>query len=214
MRHSVTIALLASLVTSSGAAAQSSTFSTNDEGWRVGEFFSVGTSVGVTYVGSGGNQGGYITTTDRFGWNAFWAPSMFLGNKSALYGGTLSLDERVLSSDGNSYPMVVISDGSLRLQYVTAPPTTNWNTFLFPLTEAGWQLANGTGNPGPAATQAQFQQVLGNLAWLHIDADWQTGPDQVDLDNVIMTAAVPEPASLALLVPGLLGIAVFVRRRR
>jgi hypothetical protein len=103
------------------------------------------------------------------------------------------------------------------LQYQTLPPTTSWSTFLFPLTEAGWEVADGSGNTGPAATQSQFQQVLANLAWVHVNADWQTGPDRVDLDNFSMSAPVtptPEPDAALLVATGLIGIGAFTRRRR
>jgi hypothetical protein len=57
--------------------------------------------------------------------------------------------------------------------------------------------------------------VLSNLSFLHIDADWQTGFDQDDLDNVRFEspAAVPEPATGALMALGL-AAAGFRRRRR
>lgn len=216
-RHAAVLALLGALVSPAVASAQTSTFTTGDEGWLVGEFFSQSGGAAPTWMATGGNPGGFIRTADRYSWNAYWAPSAYLGNKSAYYGGSMSLDMQIQSSDGVQYPMVVISNGSLRLQYMTNPPGRSWTGYLFPLTEAGWQVSNGSGNAGPAATQSQFQQVLANLTYVHVDADWLTGPDQVDLDNFSMTAAVtatPEPAAALLLLPGFVAIGAIARRRR
>ena len=218
MRRQITLTLLLGVLgTASSASAQTSTFSANSQGWLVGDFFTTTGGTAPTWVASGGNPGGFIRTEDLYPWTAFWAPSVYLGNRSSLYGGTLSYDTRLLTTDPGAIPAVVISDGTLMLQYQTLPPTTSWSTFLFPLTEAGWEVADGSGNTGPAATQSQFQQVLANLAWVHVNADWQTGPDRVDLDNFSMSAAVtptPEPAAALLVATGLIGIGAFTRRRR
>ena len=218
MRRQITLTLLLGVLgTASSASAQTSTFSANSEGWLVGDFFTTTGGTAPTWVSNGGNPGGFIRTGDLYAWNAYWAPAAFLGNKSSFYGGSLSLDTQVLSSDGLEYPEVVLSDGTIQIQYMTLPPTTSWSTFVFPLTEAGWQIADASGNPGPAVTQSQFQQVLANLQFVHVDADWQVGTDQVDLDNFAMTAAAvtptPEPTTALLIAPGLIAIGVFARRR-
>ena len=185
-----------------------STFDNGDEGWRVGDFVPVGGQASPTFVPVGGNPGGFIRTTDLFSETAFRAPSQFLGNQSAAYGGNLHLEERVLDSDGLIFPLVELSDGSLRLRFRSTPPTTAWTAFDVPLVaSAGW-LAGGM-----PATEAQLQQVLSNLTSLHLYADWKTGQDQVDLDNVRLEAptstVVPLPSAalggLALL--GGLGLA-------
>lgn len=176
----------------------------------------------------GGNPGGFIRTNDLFGWNSYEAPASFLGNQSAAYGGTLSLDERVRSADPAAvYPMVVLSDGTVLLQFRTSAPAagSGWTSFSIPLlASAGWEVADGSGNAGPAATEAQLQGVLSNLLFLKLDADWHTETfsdpltDQVDLDNVILDSpldaqTVPEPSSLLLLGGGL-ALAHRLRRRR
>lgn len=175
-----------------------STFDAGSEGWEVGDFFDSTGSAAPVWLGAGGNPGGFIRTDDQFNWNAFQAPAAFLGDQSAAYGGNLHLEQRVLSSDGIMYPMVIISDGSLRLQFRTSPPTTGWTPYnISLLAAAGWEVDNdASGNPGPAATEAQLQQVLSSLVFLNVDADWLTGSDQIDLDNVrLESAGVPDAGS-------------------
>jgi len=77
---------------------------------------------------------------------------------------------------------------------------------------AGWEIMNTSGGSGAAATETQLQTVLSNLVFMNFQADWQTGSDQVDLDNVSLNTPVPVPASILLLAPGLAGLAVMRRR--
>jgi len=205
-------------VATAGVIVQS-TFDLSDEGWLVGDLFSASGAFIPTYLAIGGNPGGYISTGDFYDWNAYHAPAAFLGNQSAAYAGTLHLDQRILSSDGVDYPMVMLSDGSLILQFRTTPPGTSWTAYDIPLlASAGWEISDGwSGDPGPAASEAQLQAVLSSLTFLNIEADWQTGFDQVDLDNVRLESAgaeVPEPASLVLFGTGLVGLRAWRKRRQ
>jgi hypothetical protein len=52
--------------------------------------------------------------------------------------------------------------------------------------------------------------VLANLTSLKIRAEYQTGADIGHLDNV---ALVPEPATNAMILMGLAGVALAARRR-
>ena len=191
-----------------------SMFASGDEGWRVGDFFSAGGSGTATFVSTEGNPGGFIRTGDVFNWNAFHAPGDFLGDQSIFYGGYLHVDQRVLSSDDIDYPLVVISDGSMMLQFRADPPGMDWTSYRVPLlASSGWELADGSGDPGTAASEILLQQVLANLAFLHLDADWVTGSDQVDLDNVRFEV-IPEPSKWGALLAGIVMWRVVALRRR
>ena len=186
----ITLCLLTAIFPNARAAVLvQSTFDAGDEGWRVGELLSLSGSSLPTFGAAGGNPGGFIRTGDLFSFNAYHAPSPFLGNQSAAYGGSLHLEERVLSSDGILSAMVVLSDGNLLLQFRTAPPGATWTPYEIPLlASAGWEIASNGVLAGAPATELQLQQVLANLTLLSIDADWQTGVDQVDLDNVRLSS--------------------------
>jgi hypothetical protein len=196
-----------------------SNFDTGDEGWRVGDFFSAtGSPATPTYISSGGNPGGFIRTSDLFSWNAYLAPVKFLGNQSAAFGGSLDFDTRVLSTDGNAYYAVILEGGGLQVGYNNGIPTTAWTTFSIPLTGAGWfkNLNGSSGTGGDPISAAELQSVLGNLTAFRIEADWQTGGDQVDLDNVRLnsSAVIPVPPTLLLLGSGLLGLGGWRRFRK
>jgi hypothetical protein len=196
-----------------------STFDSGDEGWLVGNLFdSSGSSIPI-YQATGGNPGGFIRTDDQYSWNGFHAPASFLGDQSAAYAGTLTLDQRLLTSDGIAYPMVVISDGTTKLQYRTVPPGTDWTSFSIPLmASAGWEISDSSGNPGATASELQLQEVLSSLTFLNIEADWQTGADQIDLDNVRLSSpnnTVPDGGStLALLGGAVFLVGLFSRKGR
>src|SRR5690242_410409 len=71
-----------------------STFDTGDEGWRVVSFenlttdnFSIKATYTPTFNASGGNPGGFISTTDQDdGDLTFSAPAKFLGNVGGATG--------------------------------------------------------------------------------------------------------------------------------
>ena len=149
----VALSLSGSFGTSQAAILVESTFDAGNEGWTVGDFFVNSGSATPTFLAAGGNPGGFIRTNDLFGWNGYHAPAAFLGNQSAAYGGIFHVDQRILSSDGVDYPMVVLSDGTTSLQFRTTPPTTDWTPYdISLLASAGWEIADGSGNPIPHTT--------------------------------------------------------------
>lgn len=200
------LSLLSTGVARAGVLVES-TFGTDSEGWLVGDLFGLsGTSV-PGYIATGGNPGGFVRTSDLYSWNAYIAPAAFLGDQSGALGGSLTFDTRVLSLDGVAYYAVVLEGDGLRVGFNSGLPTTDWSTFAIPLTADGWKKdLQGSGVGGTPVSETEFLAVMSNLTVLRIQADWQTGSDQIDLDNVRLNSIcnpVPVPASLLLLVTGL-----------
>jgi hypothetical protein len=192
----------------------SSTFDLDDDGWIVGSFLTPsGPTTAPTYVAADGNPAGHLHADDFAPWSAYHAPAKFLGDLSAAYGALLKFDIRVPGTDGVQYSAVIISDGTTTLQFRGLPGIAGWQTYQIPLlASAGWQHSTDGKTAGAAATELEIQTVLSNLQFLHINADWLTGMDYADLDNVIITAQ-PEPSSMMLLSGALLGLAGLRRIR-
>lgn len=198
-----------------------SRFNADAEGWGAvdgiyGSYGGAGTAFAVTYSGSGGNPGGHISATDPSDNTfAFEAPSAFLGNKSAYYGGRLKFDLKVNLNGVAVWDEgveVVLAGNSLTLtRDIGINPPADWTSYSFDLTETGWRV----GGPGGAlATQAEFQSVLGNLSRLRIIGEYGNGVAETSsLDNVGLVQ-VPELASTAFWTAGGLGLFALLRRNR
>ena len=211
------VAAFAMAAVSPAAMKIESNFDVDDDGWVVTDFLTQGKPTFVpNYQPDSQNPGGFIRTDDRADWTSYQAPGKFLGNRSAAYGGTLAFDLRILDSDGLVYSLIEISDGQTTMQYRANPTAGAWQRYnILMRADAAWQLSTNGKSPGGAVTAVQMQTVLSNLQYLRIDADWLTGADQVDLDNVFLTDenlnAVPEPGTLGLV--GAFGLALTAWRR-
>lgn len=187
------LASLISLPLAASAAGLTSGFNGSDEGWT--------TPVGgtQTWQAAGGNPGGWVQVldTDNNTNIELTAPGSWLGDWSAFMGGTLSFDAK----NANGAPVtyggfgeVRIASGSTVLVLDIAPanePSGNqWHHYSVLLTPAaGWG--------------ASLAGVLTNVTSVTITGEFQAGPGEaVGFDNISVTA-VPEPASLALLLGGL-----------
>ncbi len=219
--HSVLFFVLANPV--HATVISSSTFDTDSEGWSVADWDAAtgSTIVGtyaVTYNVSGGNPGGYISSTDPSSNDfRFAAPAKFLGNQAAAYGGSLQLDMFDQSQPTVSSYLVTLTGAGLRLYspYVN-PPNTTFTSYTVLLTPSGW-LLNDLGS-GMQPTVTQMQTVLGSLDGLYIEGDWHFGGDFSGLDNVILNAgvpppSVPEPSTWLLFATGLVGVLGYGRRQ-
>jgi hypothetical protein len=201
--------LIASLIllwlpaTSRAALLVSSTFGTDSEGWLVSTIFGGPTAL-PTWVSSGGNPGGYISTGHQFQVNAWQAPSKFLGDQSLAYGGILQFDER--DSNATSSDLSIwLSNGSIVLLTYHTFPTTSWQTSSVLLSEngVGWRRRDN----GQAPTAAEFQSVLSSLTEFRLLAEYNGGnPETVDLDNVSFSSGnstgIPEPQASSLFLGG------------
>ncbi len=210
------------------AHAQTSTFSTNTEGWQIVSFNNLSTSdYGVagtytpTYNATGGNPGGYISTTDPDGGDfTFAAPSLFLGNKTGAT--TLSYDLQHTDNVNYQTSDVMLVGGGERLLYKFTPdfvPSTTFSTVTVGFTPSSNWTVNTT--TGAAATANDFATVLGSLSGLYIRGEYTFGGETAGLDNVVLNSpaapppTVPEPGSVAMLVGmGVTGAGFLLRRRK
>jgi hypothetical protein len=208
------VVLLAAALAGHATPIVSSTFDTDADGWIGGAFLTIsGPTASPTYFPAEGNPGGFLRLEDFVQWTAYHAPSKFLGNQSTWYGHALTFDLRASGTDGAVYSAVVISDGTTSLQYRGLPWAGLWSHFHIPLlASAGWQYSTDGKSPGAAATESELKTVLSNLQFLHIDADWMTGMDYADLDNVEVIYN-PEPSTM-LLLGGALAVLAAIGGRR
>lgn len=198
------------------AAGATSTFDTDADGWTVSDF-TVGGGTPASWL-----PAGMIQTFDAYSWTVFSAPAKFLGDQSAVYGGSLSFDLQDTAKDGDAdnYFTVVLKGAGLTLSWFGgAPSTTTLAHFDAMLSESDtrWRVGPCTQISlcATVPTAVQFQSALAGLELLQIDADWKSGGDDSRLDNVVLAAAVvPEPESWALMLLGLAGVAGVLRRRR
>lgn len=227
MKLPALLLVLSTLVAVRTTAQAFSGFSSDAEGWSVSDFPDFGpynTPTGtfsVTWVGSGGNPGGFISSGDVSG-ATFWfaAPSIFLGDQSATFGSFLRYDiQTPIPAPGEPYnpplegDVVLIGEGlTLIAQSGVQPGLTSWSSFSVSLSDTtAWHVGTMS---GALATNGQIEAVLGNLDSLLIRGEYVSGQqDLPQLDNVGL-AVVPEPSTWGTLAAlSLLG-GVVVRRIR
>lgn len=193
----------------------SSNFTTGDEGWRNGDFDGLGGTSPVIYNAAAGT----ISAEDNYFFSGFVAPSAFLGNQAAAFGGTFSFDIMVQSASDIYSPLALIGAGLTLFANPSVAPTTTMMPYSITLTGANFNIGSA-GNPsgGILATDAQLLSVLSALDRIAIDADWAFGYDFVTLDNVVLRAgavsAVPEPATWGMMILGFAVLGGSLRRQR
>lgn len=139
------------------------------------------------YSSTGGNPNGQINATDgSTGVFFFTAPKKYVGNLSTYYGGELRFDLKisVVATYFEYADVELTGTNGVTLAYnYPTNPTTAWKKFVVPLSESGWKVSTIT---GAAATAAQFQTVLKELARLRIRGEFIDGNDTGYLDNVFL----------------------------
>jgi PKD repeat protein len=173
----------------------SSTFDTDDDGWRItGDAQGDGTA--PDYFDTGGNPGGHICANDNVAGGTWYfsAPAKFLGDRTGAYGGTLAFDIKQSSTDDQfAQDDIVLRNGTRTIVYdfgnATAHPGTDWTAYSVPLdaTDPGWTYDSG-GDVSPAA----FRTLLGNLTGLSIRGEYVSGSDTGCLDNVELSSTATE----------------------
>lgn len=142
-----------------------------------------------------------------------WLPTQDLGDWSRFLGGTLSFDAINLNGASNNEP----SFGTLRIEsglgaierdlIVNPEPASTWTTYTIRLDEAGFGLDLG-------ALLANVTRV-GLTLESHYGFDATNGGWEINgLDNLRVSAAVPEPQGWALMATGLIAAGALTRRRR
>lgn len=160
-----------------------STFEFGMDGWGI-----YGDNQDLAWNRQNGNPGGCVIATDRVLGinNGFLAPTAFLGNHAAVFGGTLRYDIRPASPATAAGWEVLLSGAGMHFTIAAPDATPNvWNTRRLPLTPtAGWMKFTPSGNVPP--TEAEFQSLLANLNAIEIGADFLSGLDSASLDNVVL----------------------------
>jgi hypothetical protein len=174
---------------SAGSAGASATaikafddFVVSAEGWSV---TGDDTTKTVTYSSTGGKPNGSISAVEATSGTMFFtAPSKYLGDASAYYGGELRFDLKAAVTEGEffAYADVELTSNQTTLAYDCTPnPTTAWQSYVVPLSETGWKMTTVT---GAAVTAAQFKAVLANLTRVRIRGEFSNQYDIGYLDNV------------------------------
>ncbi|MBX2901022.1 MAG: gliding motility-associated C-terminal domain-containing protein [Cyclobacteriaceae bacterium] len=178
-----------------GSAQITSTFNANAQGWTAPD-----ANPAITYSAAGGNPGGYVAgnpfvivlgATTLYVPFYFVAPATYLGNRSTYYNGTLRYDvQQSTTGAPNSYAEVIIAN-SLGVTLYYFPPISNqppaapsWATYSVVLnnTLGYWKTTNSS--TGGAATEAQIQNILLDLASLQIRGLYRDANTNNRLDNV------------------------------
>lgn len=197
-------AVAALLLGAFGAQAWTHDFDDGAQGWT--------TVAGgaPTWRASGGNGAGFLEVADITDEDFLLvAPAAVLGNWSAMLGGKLFFEARNINGeapDWAPFGEVTLSNGltSVVLDIAAAnQPAVNagWTRYAVDLTPALW----GAG----------LASVLGNVTSFTIKGEYHAGVSEiVGVDNIGVTAAVPEPGTWALMLGGIAGIAALKRRQR
>jgi len=202
------------VLASFGLNAQiTSTFNVNAEGWTTPNDAD-GT---ISYTAAGGNPNGLVAGSPFvlvLGASTFYvpfnfvAPAVYRGNRSTYYNGTLRYDiQQSTTGTPNQYAEVTIANNAgITLYYF--PTVSNqpaaapaWTTFSVTLNNAlgFWKTTNSA--TGTAATEAQLQSILVDLATLEIRGLYRDANTTNRLDNVsfrppIIINTQPAPSTI------------------
>ncbi|MEO7310883.1 MAG: laminin B domain-containing protein [Chitinophagaceae bacterium] len=176
-------------------AQVTSTFDTNNDGWRV---TGDATSSTPQYFSTNGNPGGYVSSTDAAtGGVWYWsAPAKFLGNQASAFGKMLQFDlkQSSLSNQFNAADIIIIGSGDTIVLDLAQNPLTTWTHYNVPLnTGLGWRM---NALAGSLATDEAIQNILMNISSLRIRGEYVSGSDRGDLDNVVLPSTSILPLQL------------------
>lgn len=166
-------------------------FAEDEAGWTIiGD--AQGGYVAASYSPDGGVTNGYIYADDDVtgGVWYFKAPDTYVGNKLEYYGATLSFSQFQDSNMSDQFQAadIVFSNGEQKITYVHGEdnyPSAEWTDYSIPISaESNW--IKGDYDSGIFATEAEIKAVLTNVTEFIIRGEFEIGPDNGGLDNVII----------------------------
>lgn len=200
----VAAAVAATVLAGPAQAAVNFGFDTGAQGWTVVE------GGAMSWVASGGNGGGYLQFTDLNSEDMRGEITLGGADWSPYLGGTLSFDARNISGHTDFWSPF----GEVRITPTSGSPVTiDIAAPGQPHQDGLWRTYTVVLSP------ASFAAVLGSVQSLSIKTEFAVSdPGQpasfetMGLDNVRLTAAVPEPSAWLLMLGG--GLLLGAARRR
>ena len=174
------------------AQSQSFRFDANTTGWNVYSIHYNGSplnhptsSAAVPFDAVLGLPPGSARVGDLASETWIGATSAVTGDRSSLFGaGSLSYDIYYRYADNLSYAAVAIYGGDLTLYATKGPPALNtWLHWEFPFIAGEWRVGSIS---GPLATDEQILTVLESFEGVFLHTEWMTGPDDTNVDNVVI----------------------------
>jgi len=191
------VAGIMSLLSTSFAAAATSTFDTGLDGW-----FS-NTPGEIRWSSTNGNPGGFVRFTDSSGnFTYIAAPGKFLGDWSGLDGiGSISYDHKIFSTGGGvqgftPYRIEISGSGGSALWAGSRPSgTTNWVHVEALLNEQDWRVNSGT-----------WTELLSDVDLFLIRIEMVTNSTASEITGIDNVRLTPIPGAVWILGSGLIGL--------
>ena len=169
-----------------------SQFQDNAEDWIItGD--AQGGFIEASYSPDGGIQDGYIYANDNVAGGTwyFTSPSSYHGDKTEYYGTTLSYSLFQDSNMSNQFDNndIIFRNGAEQITYAyndaSLFPTELWTDYNIEIKEgSGW--FKGEHDSGVLATESDIKAVLANVTEFSIRGEFESGPDNGGMDNVII----------------------------
>jgi hypothetical protein len=195
-------------VTREVCAQVTSNFNIDNESWNESDINN-SNPLTVTYNSTGGNPGGYISTSFPDGQPGYWnAPAKFKGERCLVsYGLNLKFDLQFSSNTGLQHSGngdVILKNGgnSIVIDLPSFPALApSWASYTIKLDNtAGWKYGS-TG--GAAATADQIKFILTNLTEIRINGQYKFAAGTVSgIDNVVFeSGSLGTPPTIASFSP-------------
>jgi hypothetical protein len=188
----------AALLLAGRCTAQTYTFDTSIQGWRVfdipylGDHVPARTAANVfpAFDTAAGLPAPSLLLIDLVGETWLGAPASVAGNRSTLYGQSISFDIQYRTRDNAAYASIGIEGPGMTLYIAEGPPALSvWIHRSYALSPGLWRINSVN---GALATAADIQGVLANLTGVYIHTEWTTGSDNTSVDNI--SIGTPAPA--------------------